>query len=203
MAPGDRSGTQIYVVVENISQQMVRTYATLRGFESAKNPHSCLGPPGMIGRGLRPGQRTGTSSWQGASQSDPPPAVWIDFVELEDGTTWGEDLCQVGDRLDGQRRGFRSQRDQLLGVFREKGADGLIAFIKENFEIARKAAERGEQPMFPLRPPPGHSRRWEEGYSEGAGRIIGQVIEAERVYGPSEIEHVLLRPIEPSEKESP
>ena len=203
IAPRDRSGIQIYIVVENVSEQLVRTYATSRGLESTQDPKSCLGPPGRIGRGLRPGQQAGTSTWQGVSQSNPAPAVWIDFVELADGSRWGANACQIGDKLDGERTGARAQRDQLLRIFREHGRDSLMEFINSSFETARKVRERGEQPQFPLTPPAGHSREWEQGYSEGAARIIQQVMDADRDFGAKEVEHVLMRPIEPSEKKLP
>lgn len=200
VAPSYPRGVEIFVVVENVSQQIVRTYATRRGQESTKERNTCLGPPGGVGRGLRPGQRTGTSTWQSDAPSDPAPAIWIDFVELEDGTRWGEDVCGKGDHLDGERSGARAQRDQLMAVFREQGPDGLMTFIRNSLETARKAQERGERPLFPAPPPPGQSQSWQDGYLKGAQRIIQQVIDAERDFGADEIEHVLLRPIEPSEK---
>jgi hypothetical protein len=200
--PNDTRGVQIYIVVENVSQLVIRTYATRRDLDATAKSKACLGPPGMIGRGLRPGQRTGTSTWQGTSNSDPPLAVWIDFVELSDGTRWGADECQIAEWRDGERDGARAQRDQLLVIFREKGADVLMVFIKEKTEVNRRALERGERPIFPI-VPPGHSKRWEEGFSAGARGIVQQVIDAERDWGADEIEHVLLRPIDPSEKKSP
>src|SRR5580765_2533572 len=119
--PNDRTMVQVFVVVKNVSDQLVRTYATRRGVESNSSSKACLGPPGMIGRGLQPGQTAGTSSWQGISNSD-PWAVWIDFVEMSDGSRWGADKCEIGERLDGERSGMRAQRDQLLTILREKGA---------------------------------------------------------------------------------
>jgi len=194
---------QIYVVVKNVSNQLVRMYVTRRGIESNTSPKACLGPPGRFGRGLQPGQQAGTISWQGVSNSDPAPAVWIDFVELSDGTRWGADECQKGERLDGERAGMRVQRDQLLKILRDKGADALMEFIKEKAEANRRASERREQPVFPDPPPMGHSRNWEEAFSEGAREMVRRVVDAEHDWGADEIEHVLLRPIEPSQKKAP
>lgn len=203
--PSDRFAVQVYIVVENVSQQTVRTYATRRDINSTTGPKACLGNPVLPGRVLRPGQKAGTSTWQGVSNSDPAPAVWIDFVELSDGTTWGADECHIAEWLDGGRTGTRMQRDQLLGILREKGADALMAFIQDNFqkEIDRKAWERGERPILPIAPPSEHSKDWDAGFSGGARGILQRVIDAYREWGAEEIEHVLLRPIYPSERKQP
>ena len=126
-------------------------------------------------------------------------------MELSDGTRWGADECQIAEWLDAGRIGARMQRDQLLGMLREKGADTLMAFIKDNFqkEIDQKAWERGERPILPIAPPSGHSKRWEEGFSAGARGMVQRVIDADREWGADEIEHALLRPIDPSEKKLP
>ena len=201
--PSDRFAVQIYIVVENVSGQSVRGYATRRDINSTIGPKACLGNPVLPGRVLRPGQKAGTSTWQGVSNSDPAPAVWIDFVELSDGITWGADECHIAEWLDGGRTGARMQRDQLLGILHEKGADALMAFIRDNSqkEIDRNARERVERPILPIAPPSGHSKDWEAGFSVGARGILQRVIDAYREWGADEIEHVLLRPIVPSEKE--
>jgi hypothetical protein len=154
---------------------------------------------------FRPGQKWGTSTWQGVPDPDPVPGLWIDFVEFVDGTRWGADECQTGDRIDGGLVGTRMQRDQLLTVFREKGADALMAYIQNNFqkELEIEALKRGERPVLPISPPPGHSKQWEEGFTGGARGILQRVIDAEREWGTDEIEHVLLRPITASETKSP
>lgn len=197
--PPDNKSIEVYVVVENVSLQLVRTYATLRGVESRPDTNACLGPPGSIGRGLKPGQKAGTSSWQPASTLNSAPAVWVDFVELADGTRWGSDNCRIGEFRDGEGAGARSQREQLLGIFRDQGVESLMKFISDNFqsETYWKIVEEGGKPVLPIAPPEGHSKRWEEGFLEGAKTVLKDVINAERNYGANEIEHVLLRPINP------
>jgi hypothetical protein len=204
MPPDDR-GIEVYVVVENVSPQLISTYSTLRGSESAPNTASCLGPPGFFGRGLKPGQKAGTSSWQMASSLDSKPAVWIDFVELADGTRWGADKCAIGEFRDGESAGAQAQNQQLLKMFRDEGAESLMKFINDNFlsESYRKIVEQGGKPVLPIAPPEGHSRRWEEGFSAGARTILRNVIDAERDHGVDEIEHVLLRPNGSTKQKSP
>ena len=203
--PEDRRGVQVYVVVENAGQNTVWTYTTRRDLSSSDGAKACLGPPRLPAKGLVPGAKAGTSTWQGVPNADPPPTVWVDFVEFLDGTRWGVDECQTGEWIDGDVAGARAQRDQLLEMFREKGADALMTFIRENFEkrIDMKAWEKGERPVLPIWPPSGHSRKWEEGFTTGARGIIEGVITAERELGPDEIERQLLRPVDRREKKSP
>ena len=192
----DNKLIEVFVVVENVSPQIVTNYVTLRGLEGDPYVDACLGPPGSFGQGLKPGEQIGTSSWQPASTLDSDLAVWVDFVELADGTRWGRNDCHTGEFLDGKRAGFRSQKEQLLRVLREQGFEPLMQFIKDNFqsESYRKIVEAGGKPVLPIAPPGGHSKRWEEGFLAGAKAVLQDVIKAERDYGANEVEHVLLRP---------
>ena len=219
--PDDRRGVEVYVVVENASQKPISMYTTRRE-SSNDGTKSCLGPPRLSARGLLPGEKAGTSTWQGVPDANAPPAVWVDFVEFTDGSRWGADECQMGESIDGERSGARMQRDQLLEIFHQKGPDALMTFIKENYQKTPdpkalkdlepmrprdrvRVDESGGQPrpLLPIATPPGHSRRWEQGFSSGARGVIERIIEAERKWGPDEIEHELSRPIGPAEKKSP
>ena len=195
--PEDRRGVQIYIVVENVSQKSIRTYTTIRGIESSSEPKACLGPPRLPPKGLISGVKAGTSTWQGVFNSDPPPAVWVDFVEFSDYSRWGADECQTGEFLDGRLAGARAQRDQLLLIFRERGAEGLLVFIRDNF---RQAKGQDERPLLPIAPREGHSRRWQEGFTRGAEGMIERVLTAEREWGLDEIERELSRPLDAPEK---
>jgi hypothetical protein len=160
---------------------------------------------------LRPGQKTGTSTWQGVFDSDPPPGVWVDFIEFEDGTTWGADECHVIEALEGSRAGTSAQRQQLLSMLHEKGAEELIAYIRKNFQRSSDptvygylrdavAAGRIKKPALPVWPPEDHSRDWEIAFLYGAAATLQDVLEAYQRWGGAEIEHVLTRPIVATEK---
>ena len=211
--PSDRFAVQVYPVVENVSKKSIATYSTRWETNPLTGAKRCLGPPVLPAKGLLPGETAGTSTWQGDSHFDPAPAIWVDFVQFLDGTRWGADECQIGESTDGGVAGARAQRDQLLAMFREKGADALMTFIRENFQRPVKVWEgpprrperipESERRLLPIGPPPGHSRRWEEAFSAGAEGVLKRVVEAERKYGSDEIEHELSRPIGPSENKSP
>lgn len=211
--PSDAVAVQVYPVVENVSQKSIATYSTRWETNPLMGAKRCLGPPVLPAKGLLPGEKAGTSTWQGDAHFDPAPAIWVDFVQFLDGTRWGADECQTGERIDGSVAGARAQRDQLLAMFREKGADALMTFIRDNFQKPVKAWEgpprrperipESERRLLPISPPPGHSRNWEEAFTAGASGVIQRIIEAERKYGPDEVEHELSRPIGPSERKSP
>ena len=201
--PNDRRGVEVYIVVENASQKSVRSYATRR--ELSSDRWTCLGPGRIPAKGLVPGEKLGTSTWQGVPSTDSPPSVLVDFVEFTDGTRWGADACQMGERIDGTYAGEREQRDQFLKIFREQGAEALMTYIRENYKksIDETAWKRGLRPLVPIWPPTGHSEKWEDGFESGARGLVERVIEAERKWGSDEIEHELSRPIGPTEKKVP
>jgi len=197
--PDDRRGVQIYIVVENVSGQAVRAYATRRDRDSTDGPKGCLSDNLLPGKVLRPGQKKGMSTWQGVSHST--PAIWVDYVELADGTVWGKDECQFADYLDGARTGARAQREILLKIFQNEGPDAVLNFINQNFDSkeAIDARGKGEKRMIPPEPPPGHSKVWGEAFASGAQGIVRRVLDANRDWGITEIEVALRRPFDASE----
>jgi len=201
--PNDRRGIEVYIVVENASQKAVRKYTTRRELSSGR--WTCEGPPKLSAKGLLPGEKAGTSTWQGVPSADSPPRVWVDFVEFVDGTRWGADECQTGEWIDGGYAGERAQRDQFLKIFREEGADALMTYIRKNYEkrIDEAAGKSSTRPLVPIWPPTGHSQHWEAGFKNGARSLVERVIEAERKWGADEIEHELSRPVGPTEKKAP
>lgn len=58
---------------------------------------------------------------------------------------------------------------------------------------------RGEKPKIPIKPPPGHSKTWEEGFAVGARVIVDRVISGNRDWGFTEVEIALKRPYDASE----
>ncbi|HJZ79471.1 MAG TPA: hypothetical protein VKD91_03975 [Pyrinomonadaceae bacterium] len=205
-ATADQRGVQIYIQVENISEKPVRMYETRRDVDSPNGPKSCLGPGNIPGKLLRQGQKTGTSTWQGVFNSEPAPAVWVDFVEFADGTTWGADDCHAAEGLDGSRTGMRMQREQLLAMLHDKGVEALMEFIKANYKqmydpmtygplLDAVAAGKIEKPVLPIWPTVGHSRNWELAFLSGAAVTLHEVRDAYWKWGADEIEHVLTRPI--------
>lgn len=199
--PSDRLAVQVYVVVENVSALTVRAYATRRDMDSPDGRKVCLSDNLLPGKVLRPGAKIGRSTWQNNPKSEPAPSIWVDYVELSDGTVWGKDECQFGDYLSGARAGAHSQREILLKILQDEGPEAVLNFIQQNFETAAaiEAMKRGEQLKIPPEPPPGHSKVWEDGFSSGARTIVRRVVDANRDWGWTEIEAALRRPFDASE----
>src|SRR5215813_7052245 len=213
-ATPDQRGVQVYIQVENLGEKSVRMYETRRDVDSPSGPKTCLGPGNIPGKLLRQGQKTGTSTWQGVFNSEPAPAVWVDFVEFADGTTWGADDCHAAEGLDGSRTGMRMQREQLLAMLHDKGVEALMEFIKANYKqmydpmtygplLDAVAAGKIEKPVLPIWPTVGHSRNWEVAFLSGATVTLSEVRDAYWKWGADEIEHVLTRPIVATEKKKP
>lgn len=199
--PQNRSGVQIYIVVENVSGKVVRAYATRRGASASGEPKACFPMNLLPGQVLQPGQKDGRSTWQPPWTPESGQSVWVDFVELADGSVWGADECHVADQLNGERNGAREQREVLLKLLQNGGPAAVLDFIRENFqsEAARAALERGEKPKIPVWPPPGHSKVWEKGFLFGATTIVERVLAANREWGAQEIEAALRRPYDSSQ----
>jgi hypothetical protein len=199
--PSDRAAVQIYVKVENAGGPAVRAYSIRRDGDSLSGEKVCLSDSFLPGKVLRPGQQTGRSTWQNDYKLQPSPAVWIDYVELSDGTVWGKDDCRFADYLEGARTGAKTQREILLRILREQGPDAVLNFIHQNFESpeAIAAMERGEKLKIPPEAPTGHSKLWEDGFAFGAKTIVRRVVDGNREWGITEIEVALRRPYDASE----
>lgn len=196
-----RRSVSIYVVVENISEHNVRAYATRRDMGGPGTAKACLSMNFLPGKVLRPGQKDGLVTWRGPWPAEPALAVWMDYVELSDGTVWGADKCHFSEQLDGMRSGARAQREELLKILQNEGPDAVLKFISDNFqsEATRQAIMRGEKAKIPIEPPSGHSQTWQEAFTSGARAIIERVIAGNREWGVTEVEVALRRPIDASE----
>src|SRR5215475_5382464 len=60
-ATPDKRGVEVHIIVENVSQKSILTWATRRGMDSDGAAKSCLGTPHLPARGLLPTEKSGTS----------------------------------------------------------------------------------------------------------------------------------------------
>jgi hypothetical protein len=89
----------------------------------------------------------------------------VDFVEFEDGVTWGVDRFKSAERLSGQRAGARDEAARLLKLVNEKNVDITAQLL---------AAEGSE-----IVPPTDHSPEWIDGFREGVNFKRGHL---KRIY---------------------
>jgi hypothetical protein len=199
----DRVAVQVYVKVENVSGPAIRAYSIRRDGDSLSGEKVCLSDSFLPGKVLRPGQQSGRSTWQNDYKFQPAPAIWIDYVELSDGTVWGKDDCHFTDYLDGARAGARTQREILLKILQDEGPDAVVKFIHLNLDSkeALDAIRRGEKLRIPPESPPGHSKLWQNAFVTGARGIASRALDATRDWGitEKEIEIALRRPYDASE----
>jgi hypothetical protein len=186
----DRSGIEIYVVVENVNGKAVSSYAT-RDDSGGEGVATCLllsaHSPGKV---LRPGRSEGRSTWRGHSPSAPSPLRrMVDFVEFTDGTTWGPDACQSAALLAGQRAGAREARKLLREVFATRGADAVVEALKSG--------------LPQVEPPQDRSLIWRHGFVSGFSGYANRIKRANEEWGFTELEYALGRPIDALEEKVP
>jgi hypothetical protein len=177
----DRSGIELYVVVENINVKTVSAYAT-RDDGAAEGLSGCwVLNAKSPGKALRPGQSEGRSTWRGYNPSTVLRRL-VDFVEFTDGTTWGADACQSAESLASRRAGAREARRLLLEIFAAGGADAVIRMLKVG--------------LPEVEPPPNHSLKWKQSFLSGFNGYADRIKQADQEWGYTEIEYALRRPID-------
>jgi hypothetical protein len=107
--------------------------------------------------------------------------ISVDFVEFEDGTTWGPDTYQS---VEGWRAGAKEMRKQLAQML--------------NTNVGRLQREV-ENDDFTITPPQNKSVTWLKGYKTGAASIRARVKHALNKGDHQEIEKAIKDPIDASE----
>jgi hypothetical protein len=109
----------------------------------------------------------------------------IDFVEFDDGGTWGKDTYNSAERLAGQRAGGRNALEHLRKVREEKGATALLEAIEsEGGEIATSE---------------GHSAEWQDGFKSGVALAHFRLKKASQENGVKGVEEELQKPFDAAE----
>ena len=127
------SKPQISFNLENLGDKPVRSYAVRCDALSGKTERSELvfGTPSVLDWLMQRGQ------WQGIfymfDGRDIPPdhlALSLDFVEFEDGTTWGPDTFKSAEQLVAQRVGAKLEQTRLLQVLTAGGLEALVQVLQ-------------------------------------------------------------------------
>src|SRR5205085_6416571 len=108
--------------------------------------------------------------------------VYVDFVEFDDGTTWGEDKSQSAELLAGQRAGARTALAYLNQGQKEGGLTALNKI--------------GKLSSLPIAPPPNHSAQWLEGFRSGISIIQEQFQSALNIGNLNEAAAILRKPFD-------
>jgi hypothetical protein len=184
-----RPTLEVFFVVANVGDRPVRSYAVRGsgGVAGALGPGCYFRSAEKKGKILQPGRSQGTSTWWQGSPSGPQPEIELalDFVEFNDGSTWGEDSCQGAETLDGLRAGARVARREFGRRLSARGLDALLRELNP------------EDPA--LAPPPGRAEKWRAGF-EGAIRSFHERLRRANVEGGlPDVEEALRQPFDASE----
>jgi hypothetical protein len=174
----------INLVVQNTSLKSIRAYAIRYDIGSGKINFNGLEL--SIGAGskadLQPDKSEIIEVGAGANYSSPIDSITIaiDFVEFEDGTTWGLDIGKTRERLDGMRAGSHAAIGLLVKLTKTDGIPAVISII--------------ETASIDITPPANRSPEWLNGFHQGIGLIQGRLKNTYADKGIAEMERALQQP---------
>jgi len=182
---------EIDLLLQNQGDRVVRAYTI--GHEVVSE-HSKA--EGINFRNLRtveslflPGEAR-AESIEGFTQPDSEPIerinIYVDYLEFDNGTTWGLDKFQSAELLAGQRAGARAVLDYLNEIRKEGGAMALTKVGKLN--------------NIPISPPKNQSAQWLEGFRSGSSILEEQFRAVLKTGNLKETETVLRRPFDTSDR---
>jgi hypothetical protein len=109
----------------------------------------------------------------------------VDFVELADGTRWGDDTANSGDCLDGMRAGGKAAIKTYREVLASQGDGGLERALSSDNSVQHEARPKSDE--------------WARGFDMGVGFVRGRVKRAKEKGGKDGIRHELDKPIDSTE----
>ena len=93
------------------------------------------------GADLQPNKSETVDIGAGVTYSSPIDSITvaIDFVEFEDGITWGPDIGKTKERLDSMRAGSRAAIGSLIKLMKTDGLPAVISILEtESIDITRQ-----------------------------------------------------------------
>lgn len=123
----------------------------------------------------------------GNSYPTPPIKVElsVDFIELADGTRWGDDAAKSGDTLDGMRAGGRAALKRYREILASQGEVGLERALSDENSVPREAKPKSDE--------------WARGFDMGVGFISGRIKRAKEKGGKDGVKRELDKPYDSSE----
>lgn len=173
-----RSIPHLDLVVMNASTKPITAYAIRYDVITGKTRTTSVElSAAMLSRSiLQPGRSVQTDVGAGENHSDgiDQIVVLVDFVEFEDGSTWGPDTHYSAERLAGQRAGTREAARHLQKTLDSRGPRGVVEAIG------------GETLNIPQ--PVDRSEQWLEGFRTGIGFVQGRIKQAYTEGGITSVE---------------
>lgn len=174
---------RVRVMAQNQSQKRIRAYAILAdaGAYSRLDFANLTTPTALF----QPTQiKTIDISF---SESEAPASVTlsVDFVEFDDGSTWGADSYHSRDRLAGQRAGAKAERLRLRGLLKARGSSAVFDAVRE--DVSDDAKGEGANK---------HTEEWMQGYRNGVGSVRNRLRRNLPAGDPARVEGELAKPFD-------
>ncbi|HEY0323337.1 MAG TPA: hypothetical protein VGC66_20435 [Pyrinomonadaceae bacterium] len=111
----------------------------------------------------------------------------VDYVEFEDGATWGDDIFKISEKFAGQREGYRAAIKKLRENFKSKGRGALLSALENDFTDLYPQADKPQQ--------------WKDGFNNGLKIARSRLKYIHKNGGVSALEYELEKPLEETPKE--
>jgi len=132
---------------------------------------------------LYPGQwKTETIDGTGYSEPVKQIILSVDFVEFEDGFTWGQDSYRSAERLAGNRAGAEAATKYLTKVIETEGEDAVVVTLEK----------------LKIDPPSNQSPEWTEGFRGGINAVRARLQQTRKEHGLDMIYWELRKPYDAS-----
>lgn len=109
----------------------------------------------------------------------------VDFVELADGTRWGDDTAKSGDSLDGMRAGGKAALKAYREILTKQGGAGLDRALSSENSVPHEGEPKSDE--------------WARGFDMGVGFVKGRVKRAKENGGMEGIRRELDKPYDSTE----
>jgi hypothetical protein len=180
---------RVRVMTQNQSPKRIRAYSILADAGAySRVDFANLTTPAAL---LQPTQIKTTDISFSGSETPESVTLSIDFVEFDDGSTWGLDSHHSRDRLAGQRAGAKAERLRLRGLLKAKGSSAVFDAIREDVPDNAGAGAVDK-----------HTEEWLQGYRNGIGSIRHRLRQSLPAGDPARIEGELAKPFDLSEAQS-
>jgi len=156
----DPRSPQINFEVTNVAGKPIHSYLvsqeTTNGTE--KSTGTTLSDMAATNSVLRPGQTmTDSIAYLSTTDTISQIVLALDFVEFDDGATWGPDKFESAELLRGRRAGAAEANQSFLGLRKSGGLQAVLGLLEAN--------------SLNVDLPRGKSPKWEEGFRSGV-RIV-------------------------------
>ena len=123
----------------------------------------------------------------GATYKSPPLKIElaVDFIEFADGSRWGTDTSESGDRLDGMRAGGKAAIKRYREILSARGISGVEEALTKTDLI---------QPEIQPK-----SHMWAIGFKTGASIVKSRLQQARDKKGQDEVKRELTKPFDSTE----